>query len=126
MNDIDRQIREALEAEDRELFDKLDEPSLPGQVIESFRTRSRWLIAGSILAGTFMMGVCVVSGIRLAQAEEPRALVHWATVFFVAFLAVGAIKVWYWMELQRNALIRELKRLELQVARLAQRAGSEE
>ena len=80
MNDIDRQIREALEAEDRELFDKLDEPSLPGQVIESFRTRSRWLIAGSILAGIFMMGVCVVSGIRLAQAEEPRALVHWATV----------------------------------------------
>ena len=32
MNDIDRQIREALEAEDRELFDKLDEPSLPGAI----------------------------------------------------------------------------------------------
>lgn len=121
MTDIDNEIRKALEEEDREWFDKLSEPALPVQVIESFKTRSRWFILWAIMAGLFMMGVCVYSGYRLYRAEEPQALVHWAVIFLGAFLALGAIKIWYWMELQKNTIVRELKRLELQVARLSQK-----
>ena len=29
------------------------------------------------------------------------------------------IKVWFWMEIQKNAIVREIKRVELQVANLA-------
>ena len=32
------------------------------------------------------------------------------------------LKVWWWMEMQKNSIIREVKRVELQVASLASRA----
>jgi len=123
--DIDKEIREALDAEDREWFDKLGEPSLPMQVIESFKTQSKWIILWAISGGLVMMAVCVFSGIKLYHAQEPRELVHWAAVFFAAFLMVMAMKIWYWMELQRNVLTRELKRLEMQVTRLSQKCSGE-
>ena len=31
------------------------------------------------------------------------------------------IKAWFWMQIHRNRVLREIKRLELQVARLAER-----
>jgi hypothetical protein len=31
------------------------------------------------------------------------------------------MKIWYWLELNKNAVTREIKRLELQVARLSAR-----
>jgi hypothetical protein len=34
---------------------------------------------------------------------------------------VTAIKVWYWLEMMRLAIMRDVKRLELQVSRLAER-----
>jgi ABC-type sugar transport system permease subunit len=125
MMNIDKQIREALDAEDREWFDSLGEPSLPMQVIESFKTQSKWIIGWAICGGLFMMAVGVFSGIKLYHAEEPRDLVHWAVVFAMSMLAVAAMKIWYWMELQKNVLVRELKRLEMQVARLSQKQNGE-
>ena len=29
------------------------------------------------------------------------------------------LKIWFWMEIQRNSVVREIKRLELQVANLS-------
>lgn len=121
MTDIDNEIRKALEEEDREWFDKLSEPALPMQVIESFGTRSRWFIAGAMLSVFGFMGVCIFSGFRLAQAQDPREVAVWSLAMLGGCLAIMAIKIWYWMELQKNTIVRELKRLELQVARLSQR-----
>ncbi|MEE8169622.1 MAG: DUF6768 family protein [Phycisphaerae bacterium] len=35
--------------------------------------------------------------------------------------AVAMLKIWYWMEMQRIVVMREIKRVELQIARLAAR-----
>ncbi len=35
--------------------------------------------------------------------------------------AISMMKIWYWMEMQRIGVTREIKRLELQVACLTQR-----
>jgi hypothetical protein len=37
----------------------------------------------------------------------------------LAFAGLALIKVWFWLELQKNAIVREVKRLEVQVASLA-------
>ncbi len=121
MTDIDKAIREAMTSEDREWFDRLGEPSLPMQVIESFRTRSALMIVWAILGGIVLTIACIYSGIKLYQASETHELIRWTVVFFTAFLLLSALKFWYWLELQKNSLVREIKRLELQVAKLAQR-----
>ena len=41
--------------------------------------------------------------------------------FGFSMAAVSMLKLWAWMEIEKNCTVREIKRLELQVARLAQR-----
>ena len=47
-----------------------------------------------------------------------------ATIFLFGMLGIGQMKMWYWMQMNRNALAREIKRLELQVATLVQAVSS--
>ena len=44
---------------------------------------------------------------------------YWAVGFVLSFAVVALLKIWFWMVLNRNAVLREVKRLELQLARLA-------
>ena len=45
----------------------------------------------------------------------------WGAGGGLAILALALVKVWFWMELQKNAIVREVKRLELQTALLVSR-----
>jgi hypothetical protein len=36
----------------------------------------------------------------------------------LAFLGLGLIKLWFWMELQKVSIMREIRRVKLQVASL--------
>lgn len=48
----------------------------------------------------------------------------WATGFVVCAIAIAMMKVWYWLELNKNSLAREIKRLELELANLSRRLSS--
>ena len=39
----------------------------------------------------------------------------------LCFGAVSGIKIWYWLEMNRLAITREVKRLELQMAQIARK-----
>ena len=45
--------------------------------------------------------------------------IAWAGGFGLSLIAIAMLKIWYWMELNKNAVTREVKRVELQLARLA-------
>ncbi len=54
-------------------------------------------------------------------ATDAIAAVGWATLVLVSFQAIGLLKIWYWNQMERCMMLRELKRLELQVARATDR-----
>ena len=59
-------------------------------------------------------------GARLASVLVALLMLAWlACCAALAFLSLGLIKLWFWMELKSNAIVREIKRVELQVAGLA-------
>jgi uncharacterized membrane protein YciS (DUF1049 family) len=120
MTDLNDRIREALRADDDEALATLaDEPDIFEQVMETFRGRSRALVLGSIGAGVVFMAVAVVCIVQFFGAIEVKSMLAWLVGFIFSLSAVMAMKIWYWMELQKNSITREIKRLELQVARLA-------
>jgi hypothetical protein len=47
----------------------------------------------------------------------------WSAGALWAALAVAMLKMYFWMEMNKNVMLREMKRLELQVARLAARGA---
>jgi len=119
MTDLNDRIRQALAADDEQALARLaEEPDLFQQVLDTFRSRSRWLVAGSIVAGVVFMILAVICVVQFFTAPDIRSTIQWGFGAGFCLSAIMAMKIWYWMELQKNAVTREIKRLEIQVARL--------
>jgi uncharacterized membrane protein len=120
MNDLDQAIRQSLSAEDAALLDRLGaDQALHRQVLATFEGRFRWLNVAGWIAGFVMFGVASILAWRFVQAEEVGDMLRWGAGAALAFAVLALIKVWFWLELQKNAIVRELKRLEVQMASLA-------
>lgn len=123
-SNIDEQIRKALADEDAEFFDQFSkEPSLIGKAIESFRTQDRFANTVVILFSFVFLGLLVYSLWNFFAADEVKSLMSWALLFGFSLGGISMLKIWAWLEIQKNNVTREVKRLELQVARLTQRLG---
>ena len=122
MNELDKKIQEALRAEDAELFkDFAEEPSVFEMLMETCRGRHRWLnILGAFWTLVFLV-LGIVAAVKFFGAESTRDIVMWASACIVCVSAVSMLKIWYFLEINKNATTREIKRLELQIARLAAR-----
>ena len=57
----------------------------------------------------------------LLQVEKDLVGRLWGAAMLLCFGAVTAIKIWYWLEMNRLAITREVKRLELHVVQIAQK-----
>jgi hypothetical protein len=120
MNNLDHAIRQSLSAEDAALLERLGgDQALHQQVLATFEGRLRWFNVAGWVAGFVLFGVACVLTWRFIQAQEVRDMLHWGAASAVAVAGLALVKVWFWMELQKNAIVREVKRLELQVASLA-------
>jgi len=120
MNDLDQAIRQSLSAEDAALLDRLGaDHALHRQVLATFEGHLRWFNVAGWIAGVALFGVACVLAWRFLQAEELAAMLRWGAASALAFAGLALIKVWFWLELQKNAIVREVKRLEVQVASLA-------
>jgi len=122
MNELDKKIQEALRAEDAELFkDFAEEPSVFEMLMETCRGRHRWLnILGAFWTLVFLV-LGIVAAVKFFSAEGTRDIVMWAAACIVCVSAVSMLKIWYFLEMNKNSVTREIKRLELQIARLAAR-----
>ena len=122
MKELDDRIREALRRENAALADEFaGEPSLFEMVAETFQGRHRWLVAMTMFWTLVFFVGAVVAGAKFFWAAEMREMMLWAGACLFCVLAVSMMKSWYWMELNKNAVLREVKRVELQIARLAER-----
>ena len=126
MKDIDERIREALYKEDSVLLEHYrGEQSIRQMVIDSFRTRHWWLFAVAFAEGSILFVLEFVIAYQFFHAESTRAMIAWATGFVSCLFVIAMIKVWYWMELNKNSLAREIKRLELEFANLSRRLSGD-
>ena len=123
-HEIDDKIKQALAAEDAELYAQFaQEPSLLEQGLELLQGRNRWMTALVMIVMTIFLVIGFYSLWRFFAAQEAKELVGWAMGFGSCMAAVSMMKIWAWMEMEKNNTVREIKRLELQVARLTQRLG---
>ena len=131
MNDLDARIREALRAEDIEILSEFAEDrTLRQEVLAIYTGRRRWVNAAAMCGTVVLFLALVVCGYQFFQVEPfmpgaTRNLIGWATGFLALFMWLALMKIWFWLELVRNNLSCEVKRLELQVALLSQPANRE-
>ena len=122
MKDIDDKIREALRDDDSELLEHYQgEPAIHEMIVETFHGRFRWITVLAFVLGWGIFVLLFFVAYQFFHAETTRAMIAWATGFLWGIMWIVLMKIWFWLELNKNSVTREIKRLELQLADLSRR-----
>jgi fucose 4-O-acetylase-like acetyltransferase len=122
MNDIDEKTLEALNNEDKKVMDSFgEEPGLFDLIAESFRGKMKAVVIPCFVFMLAFAVLLVYSAIHFFSVEDIGTRLHWLAIGFTALIVFGLLRLWYWMELNRLSVIREVKRLELQISLLSKK-----
>ncbi|WP_417481028.1 DUF6768 family protein [Maricaulis sp.] len=122
--DLDAMIAEALDAEDRQLLEQFgEEPGYFSQAISLFGGRLGWVVWVTYVVNIAAAGLAIWAGWHVVTATDPLMAIRWG-VATLAALQVGLfMKGFMGQQLLNNRVIREVKRLELQLVRSQARHG---
>ena len=121
MSKLDSAIRQALSAEDAAFLAKFEDQSPLDEALGTFSGKWGVMNVFAALVTFAMFGAAVFCAWSAFNETEVRDTVLWTAGVVLAMLAVAMLKMYFWMEMNKNVTLREVKRLELQVARLASR-----
>jgi uncharacterized membrane protein YjfL (UPF0719 family) len=112
MKSIDERIQAALRGtiEGRALA---NDPPLAEELITAFRGRNRFTNTMAVGLSVFGLGIAIWSAVRFYEAEVVRDQLHWGGLGLFAVIFISFMKVWFWLEMHSNRVLREVKRVEL-------------
>jgi len=118
---IDERIRSVLEDQSSEVDDlKVEDKSLFGMLFRVFTGGlARWAAFAMALTLIFF-GLTVWCGYEFFTAASVDDRVFWGVLALVGFHAVSMFKLWFFMEMNRHSVTREVKRVEVALARLGE------
>ncbi|PCK06689.1 MAG: hypothetical protein COA42_17195, partial [Alteromonadaceae bacterium] len=103
----------------RLLNSQSDDLGLFDAIGETFKGKRRqvviWVWVVSFIIAAFFV-FCVIQFFNSTDTDQKLL---WLGGFLTALIAQGNIKLWYFMEMNRAALARDVKRVELQLSILA-------
>ena len=117
-DDFDALLRDTLAEDEQALTARLGEPSLLDMVVDVYRGRLRWLVWVTMVVTAVFFGLGIYCAVRFFQAPELREMIQWGAGFFFCMTAVMANKIFAWMEMERGAIVREIKRLEVRIVQM--------
>ena len=120
-DEIDGLITEALSAEEAKYFKELQEQSLPQQVFGLYTGKLKWVTLYATIVMLPIFGLAVYAGIKFFTVDEVVEMMRWGAIMFLGLIATGFIKLFNWNQMDKNALMREMKRLEFQISILSKK-----
>ena len=115
-NRIDEMIGQALTDEDRALLARHGEPGYFAQAFGLFRGPMAWVMWLGYFVGFACFIAAMYSLWRMTAAEEVLAAVKWGVGAAVLIQFTLLAKGYLGLRMESNRLLREIKRVELQVS----------
>jgi len=119
MEDIDELIKETLTEEETKFYNSLDEQNIFKMIGGLYKGKNVWLMVWMHVVNIIAFGFMIYCLIQTFDAEKTNDLILWIAGFFFFFILVSMLKIFAWMQIHKNAVLREMKRLELQMSSLS-------
>ena len=116
---IDELIKKTLNQEEAKFYDELEEQNLIGKLGEVYKSQVGWLAIIMNIVYLVIFGLFIYCMFRFFGTTETNELIKWASAGFLCMIFMGMLKLYFWMQMDKNDILRELKRLELQVATIS-------
>ena len=118
---IDKLIKETLTEEEAKFYENLEEQNVLQMIGGLFQGKNKWLLVMMNVVTVVFFGLFIYCLIQFFNVESTKELLKWGLGSIVFLLGVSMLKIFAWMQMDKNAIIRELKRLELQLSSLSGR-----
>lgn len=120
---IDDLIKEALSTEEAKFYDELGEQNLIEKLGGVHKGKTGWLASIMTVMTLLVFAVFVYCTVQFFNTEVTNELIKWASAGFLSMIAMSMMKLYLWLQMDKNDILRELKRLELQVSALSHKQG---
>ena len=117
--DLDNLLREALTEDEVALFEAYDEQNVFQMIGGLFQGKMKWLNTVTLVVQLIFLGLAVYFAYRFFNAEVLFEMIQFGAGVVLLMLMISMLKLYQFMEMNKNATIREIKRLELQVSLLS-------
>ena len=119
MEDIDKLIKETLTQEEAKFYDELEEQNFLEMVGGLFKGKNSWFMVW-INAVSFVLGVVGIYCIFMFfQTGGTNDLIKWGLGGIFCLIGICQLKTIAFMQMYKDELAREVKRVELQVSSLS-------
>lgn len=116
---LDDRIKSELESEAKEIDQAMgDTKGLFELAASPFKGRLRRWMFVVYLAIIVMTVLLLWCGYRFFIAASAEERIFWGVLFVLTVNGQAMLKLWTWMEVNRNSVLREIKRLEIAIAKL--------
>jgi len=119
MEDIDQLIKDTLSKEEAKFYDELEEQNVIDMIFSLFKGKNRWIMFMMNFMTLVFFGLFIYCLVQFFNEEDTKELLKWGFGSIVFLLGVSMLKLFAWMQMDKNALLREIKRLEIQVSSLS-------
>ncbi len=123
MEEIDQLIKDTLSKEEAAFYDALEEQNNFEMIIGLFKGKNAWFLIVTNMMTLIFLGLFVYCCIQFFAVEAAEELLKWGFGGVLFLLGVCMLKIYAWMQMDKNAILREMKRLELQVMSLSGKLG---
>jgi hypothetical protein len=122
---FDEQIKQSLQQQTAEVDAVLaEEKGLISMMLNAYTGKMAfWMGFASIIA-LITFGFAVWTGYHFFMAENAQDTAFWGVLLVIMTSMNAAIKMWVWMEMNRQSTSREIKRLEFMIAKLIDKSTS--
>ncbi len=114
--EIDQIIKDSLTQEEAQFYNELEEQNLLHQLGGLFKTKMGWLVILMNIVNLVMFALFIYCVVQFLNTDSTNELIKWAVAGLICWSFMAMIKLFVWMQMNKNAMLRELKRLELQIA----------
>ena len=119
MEDIDKLIKETLTEEEAKFYDELEEQNVFQMLLGLFTGKNKWIIVLMNVMTLIFFILFIYCVVQFFNTDVTNELIKWGIGGFVCLITVSMLKLFAWMQMDKNALLREIKRLELQVSSIS-------
>lgn len=118
-NNIDELIKKSLNEEELKFYNELDENSVYESFYSILKGKNKMITIFGIVITFILFVVFVYTLIQFKNTDNTTELIKLSTITILLFIAIGFIKTYFWMQMNNNIILREIKRVELQISLLS-------
>ncbi len=119
--EIDKLITESLSKDEAEFYKTLDEENVFKMWSGVYTGKNGWIAIIQSVFITIFVFAAIYCGYRFFTVETVAEMLRYGAGMFIFMMFTAFLKLWLWNQIDKNSILRKIKRIEFQVAVLMEK-----